>query len=410
MVTAQARMANAEFLAFAPPPAGGAGAVCVIDSGLDLNPDTEGSVLERIAIDGGDPGDVHGSKHGTRMAMVIAGPVNDWGGVGFWPYARIISVRAVPPGESGFPFSYYAQAMRTCQERPSSTHLKAINLSLGGSGASDAEIAKLSDRIVQARTNGFNVVAAAGNSVGAVEYPAAIPEAFAVGAGHPTGAFCSFASRGEGLDLVAPGCELDVALADGRRAIGSGSSLSAALTSAALAALRSYRPDLSPVDAEQFLLATARATSAGPTLDVEAAFRAAGLTHIVDAGNGSRPPDTPPRGSDGSDVPAVGPPAGRLPRPRIRSSSYSRGQLTLRLANRPAGAAVVARIVYRASRGEFRHRERASESFASTLRLRPPPSWSRVYVEYRALDLEPSRQVVVTKRRVAPKKREGRRR
>ena len=102
--TLQARVANAEFLAYAPPPPKPA-AVCLIDSGVDLNPDTAPLIAERISLDGGSGDDVLPSKHGTQMAMVMGAPANGWGMVGIWPYLKIVSVRATPAGQEGFEFA-----------------------------------------------------------------------------------------------------------------------------------------------------------------------------------------------------------------------------------------------------------------------------------------------------------------
>lgn len=411
-VTAQARMANAEFLAYAPPPEGEAGAVCLVDTGLDLNPDTEANVVERIALDDGDPGDVYESKHGTEMAMAMGGPVNEWGSIGIWPHVRIVSVRAALPGEPGFPFNYYTRAVIECARRVAARRVLVINLSLGGAGATQHEVETLRDRIRGAQRDGMSVVAAAGNAGAEIEYPAAIGEAFAAGAGDPAGGLCSFSARGAGLDAVAPGCGLDVALADGQRAIGSGTSLSSALVSAVLVALRSYRPDLGPLQAEELLLSTAQQTADGPALDVEAAFRAAGLGSIVDAGNTAVPPPPPPS-SGGQDargrLPVLGPAGEHLPTPRLATARYRAGRLLLRVANRPPDALVVASVIYSAARGEFRRRERTIERTASTLRLHVPRSWSRVKLEYRFLELEPSRSLVVTRRAVTRRVRSNKR-
>jgi hypothetical protein len=102
--TLQARVANAEFLAYAPPPPKPA-AVCLIDSGVDINPDTAPLIAERISLDGGSGDDVLPSKHGTQMAMVMGAPANGWGMVGIWPYLKIVSVRATPAGQEGFVFA-----------------------------------------------------------------------------------------------------------------------------------------------------------------------------------------------------------------------------------------------------------------------------------------------------------------
>ena len=55
-VTTQAQADNGAFLAYAPAPAQPAG-LCLVDTGVDLNPDTQGSVVYRTAIDGGSGDD-----------------------------------------------------------------------------------------------------------------------------------------------------------------------------------------------------------------------------------------------------------------------------------------------------------------------------------------------------------------
>src|SRR3954452_2062479 len=106
-VTAQALAAHAEWLPYAPPPPNGPAAVCLVDTGVDLNPDTASNVIARIALDGGDPSDLSPSKHGTQMAMVMGAPINDWGMVGFWPAVRIVSVRAFTSSEQAVPLVAY---------------------------------------------------------------------------------------------------------------------------------------------------------------------------------------------------------------------------------------------------------------------------------------------------------------
>ena len=108
---AQAVTDRGAFLEQAPPPTHPA-AVCIVDSGVDLNPDTAPQVVYREAIDGGDPGDVSPEKHGTLMAMMAAAPINGWGMVGAAPGAvKIVSVRVEPPGAGTFAFSDYERGI-----------------------------------------------------------------------------------------------------------------------------------------------------------------------------------------------------------------------------------------------------------------------------------------------------------
>src|SRR4051794_12315580 len=113
-VTAQALAAHAEWLPYAPPPPNEPAAVCLVDTGVDLNPDTTPTVIDRVALDGGDPSDLSPSKHGTQMAMVMGAPMNGWGMVGFWPGVRIVSVRASRPGAETLPFAAYTNGIEEC--------------------------------------------------------------------------------------------------------------------------------------------------------------------------------------------------------------------------------------------------------------------------------------------------------
>src|SRR3954451_24162463 len=109
--TTQATAYNADWVPYLDPPAKPA-AVCLVDSGVNITPDTppdspEGPIVKRLALDGGSglaAKSTWEGLHGTRMAFVGAAPVNGWGAVGFWPAARIISIRGSPAGEPTFAF------------------------------------------------------------------------------------------------------------------------------------------------------------------------------------------------------------------------------------------------------------------------------------------------------------------
>ena len=91
-ITAQAVADSGAFLPYAPPPAQLAG-LCLVDTGVNLNPDTEGVVVERTALDGGSGNDVSSTLHGTVLAMMAGAPANGWGMVGTASRAiQIVSV------------------------------------------------------------------------------------------------------------------------------------------------------------------------------------------------------------------------------------------------------------------------------------------------------------------------------
>ncbi len=200
-VTAQAVTDNGAFLPYAPPPAQLAG-LCLVDMGVNLNPDTEGVVVERTALDGGSGGDVSPTLHGTVLAMMAAA-ANGWGMVGTAPHAvQIVSVRILEPAQTTFPFTAYSSGITECLELRHKYNIRVINLSLGTAESPSAESYEALVNAVERATNyGVAVVAAAGNDDGgAVEYPAAYPRVLSVGATDTQGGgFCSFSNRGEGL-------------------------------------------------------------------------------------------------------------------------------------------------------------------------------------------------------------------
>ena len=83
-LTAQAVAAHAEFLTQAPPPPV-QGVLCLVDSGVDLNPDTEPILVGRESVFDGTLDDVTPYHHGTYVAMVAGAAANGWGMVGAWP-------------------------------------------------------------------------------------------------------------------------------------------------------------------------------------------------------------------------------------------------------------------------------------------------------------------------------------
>jgi subtilase family protein len=274
----------------------------MVDSGVDPNPDTETAVIGGQAIASEtdtldeiarleprvQPGN-HPDGHGTLMAMMMAAPMNGWGMVGIAPTSvRVYNMKALPKGQTTFPFNYYAVAIEECtQLHAKSPLVTVINLSLGGHYEPDGtEVARLENYVSIAHEAGLDVVAAAGNEDGPVLYPAVYPPILAVGAGEispNTSTLCPFAARGEGLDVVAPGCDtrfggLEGAFEDdGSPAVGSGSSQASALVAAALASMRAYAPQLTFTRAEEcFTLA-----SKNGFIDIAAAFEKCGLAQVV---------------------------------------------------------------------------------------------------------------------------------
>src|SRR3954451_6428188 len=96
-ITAQAVAAHGEFLTQVPVPTT-QGVLCLVDSGVDINADTEPILLGRESVFDGTVDDVTSYHHGTYVAMVAGAAANGWGMVGAWPHLRVLSVRALPEG------------------------------------------------------------------------------------------------------------------------------------------------------------------------------------------------------------------------------------------------------------------------------------------------------------------------
>jgi hypothetical protein len=328
------------FLAVAAPVAQPVG-VCIVDSGVDLNPDTQPVVVDREALDGGNPGDVSPQFHGTRMVMAAAAVGgNDWGMVGAAPGAvRIVSIRAANT-EDQLGFQAYRQGVLACELDARVYDIKVISLSVGFQGTPTLEQqGELQDAIVDARSRlGMNVVAAAGNEGATqISYPASAPGVLAVGAADAQRQRCAFSNTGPQLALLAPGCDLDEAnpLTGAAEYDQAGTSFAEVDVAAVLGALRAYRPDLSGEQAEELLKETASA--AGGVLDVTALFDAAGLASVVAAGEANEPLGASPAPSAPLST-AVVPTArqARLARPRVRIRRHGNSMI-VRLFNLPRG-------------------------------------------------------------------------
>jgi hypothetical protein len=364
--TVEAAAANMLFDEYAPPPPT-PGIICLVDSGVDANPDTTpilaGSYAlspntntsdELAALNPPLPGG-HPDGHGTYLAMLAAAPANGWGMVGLAPSSvRIYNLKALAAGQTTFAFSQYSIAISHCQELSSSMPITVVNLSLGSSTQpSGSELETLESYVQSANGHGLSVVAAAGNEAGAVQAPADVPGVLGVGASDANpanlGVMCPFSNRGAGVALLAPGCGsqtepdgggngIEIAFSDdGSPAWANGTSYSGEIVSTAEASMRAYSPTLTDSQAQGCITSTL--TSAG-NLNVAAAFNACGLGAIVNAGMAAyQAVNPPPKAS------SPGPPAATLTptkaasraKPKITKITFKHHSLTITVAEIPKG-------------------------------------------------------------------------
>jgi hypothetical protein len=380
--TVQQAAADALFLQYAPAPPV-PGVICLVDSGVDPNPDTTPILAgihalspntntedELAALNPPLPGG-HPDGHGTYMAMIAAAPANGWGMVGLAPTSvRIYNLKALAADQSTFSFAEYAVALSHCQELSSSTPITVVNLSLGsGTQPTGSELETLKNFVQSANTHGLGVVAAAGNEGGPVQAPANVEGVMGVGASDANqanlGAFCPFSNRGTGLALLAPGCDsqsepgagngIEIAFSDdGTPAWAEGTSEAAVLVSAAEASMRAYSPTLGYSKAQGCITST---LANGGNLDVAAAFDACGLGQVVSEGmaayRAANPAPTQPSNT--------GPPAATLfsakparqPRPRITRVTFRRYRLSITVAGIPTGLRLRLVVQARGERGRL---------------------------------------------------------
>ena len=107
-----------------------------------------------------------------------------------------------------------------------------------------------------------------------------------------------------------------------------------------LVALRSYSPAMTPGRAVELLLGTTR----NGHLDVAAAFRAAGLGSVVDAGTAAIPGSAAPAPAPEIAAPAVA--ARRVPRPSVKRASWRRGVLDITLKSIPKNARLRVKVTF----------------------------------------------------------------
>jgi hypothetical protein len=276
------------------------------------------------------------------------------------------------------------------------------------SGLDTASMATIEDMVRNVRRAGIDVVAAAGNHEGAVDWPAGYDPVFAVGAADEEGHECAFAASGPEVDLWTSGCPLSAAFPDGSAAWASGSSESTAFVAAVLTQLRQLVPDLTVDQAERALRVGAQPRAAGAWLDVGAAFDLAGLAEQLAAGAAvaprlspsgeaivQKPPFLPPPTSDAtltrpfpatpavvvrSPVERLQP---RLPRPSVHNVKVRHGVLTLSFANRPAGAEARVQIYARRRRSAFPALARTILTARDRLRTRVLGVVSQLSITYR---------------------------
>lgn len=177
--------------------------VAVIDTGIDYG---HSDLLGKV--DGGysaitkteTPEDyMDDNGHGTHVAGTIGAIKDGKGVVGVAPKSRLYAVKVLDADGSGNLSDVIDGIVWAAQN-----DMQVANMSLGAPVGSDA----MRRALRFAAGHGLIVVAAAGNSGGAVGFPGAYPETIAVAAADSTDKIAPFSSRGPEVDFIAPGVDV----------------------------------------------------------------------------------------------------------------------------------------------------------------------------------------------------------
>lgn len=209
--------------------------VGVIDTGIsvshpDLSVNVKGGVSE-VSYTTSFNDD---NGHGSHVAGIIGAVNNTIGVVGVAHSVNLYAIKVLDRKGSGF-LSDVIDGIDWARLNG----MKVINMSLG----CDCPSQILRDAVIRARNAGVTVIAAAGNTGGAVSYPAAYPEVIAVAATDTANAVPYWSSRGPEVDIAAPGVSVYSTYKGIKYATMSGTSMAAPhVAGAAALALKSI-PD-----------------------------------------------------------------------------------------------------------------------------------------------------------------------
>jgi len=174
--------------------------VAIVDTGIDVkHPDLIDNLKGGVSTVGYTSSYNDDNGHGTHVAGIAAAIDNEIGVIGVGPQIDLYAVKVLDRRGSG-----YLSDVIEGLDWAITNKMQVVNMSLGT--ASDVQ--SFHDAVAKVYAAGITQVAAAGNSGGAVIYPAAYSEVIAVSATDNTDAIASWSSRGPEIDLAAPGVNI----------------------------------------------------------------------------------------------------------------------------------------------------------------------------------------------------------
>ncbi|MDD5656805.1 MAG: S8 family serine peptidase [Elusimicrobia bacterium] len=205
--------------------------VAVVDTGVARHRDLK--LAGGASFVAGEEWWQDGRDHGTHVAGIIAAQDNDQDVVGGAPDVELYSVKVLDKDGKGT-FESVIAGLQWCVER--GMHL--ANFSITHPTGNDV----LAAAVKAAAAAGLVMVAAAGNTARAVQFPAAYPEVIAVAAATSWNSAADFSSFGPEIDIIAPGVGIPSTVAGGGTGKKQGTSMASphvtGLAALALAAAR----------------------------------------------------------------------------------------------------------------------------------------------------------------------------
>jgi subtilisin family serine protease len=219
--------------------------LAVIDTGVDYtHPDLAAKCVAGYNFVAHNSNPMDDNGHGTHVAGIAAAIGNNATGVAGVDWAaRIMPIKVLNSQGSGYD-SDVASGIRYAADHGA----KVINMSLGSSTYSYT----LQEAVNYAYNKGVTIIAAAGNDGGSVGYPAACDHVIAVGALDSSDRLASFSSRGEDLDLTAPGVNILSTVPGGYKKMSGTSMASPCVAGCASLVLARYS-DYGPTEVETAL-------------------------------------------------------------------------------------------------------------------------------------------------------------
>jgi len=255
--------------------------VAVIDTGIDYrHNDLKANYAGGIDIANNDPDPMDWHGHGTHCAGIIAADDDGTGIVGVAPDAQLYALKVFADGSTSCWWSDVILALQWCVDH----QIHIASMSIGGDVDSTLEQA-----CNAAYQKGVLLVAAAGNSGGAVMAPACYDSVIAVGATDSNNVRASWSCYGPSLELMAPGLSIKSTLLNNTYGTKSGTSMACPHVTGSAALVWSASPTWSATQVRQQLDSTAQDLGTAGKDD----YYGYGLVR-ADLAVGTIPPPPPP--------------------------------------------------------------------------------------------------------------------